>query len=237
MKTDVLVFGAHPDDAELAMGGTIAKLTSNNIKVGLVDLTQGELGTRGNLITRFSEAENAASVLCVSFRKNLKMEDGNIQLSRDNLFRVVSIIRKHKPKIIFAPYFKDRHPDHINASHLVKEAMFYSGLSKLKIDGGETAEAYRPSKLFYFMQTYTFDPSFIINIDEHFETKMKAIKAFKTQFHDPTSAEPETFISRPEFLNFIESRAMFYGFKIGKKFGEAFFCEEEIEFDLINYLK
>lgn len=238
MKTDVIIFGAHPDDAELAMGGTIAKLTSNGLKVGLIDLTQGEMGTRGDLITRFNEATDAASILKTSFRENLKLEDGNIELTRENSFKAITVIRKYKPKIIFAPYFKDRHPDHIKASKLIKEAIFYSGLSKLKLPGnGNDKEAYRPEKLFYYMQTYTFEPSFIIDIDDYFESKMKAIKAFKTQFYDPKSSEPETFISRPEFLNFIESRAMFYGFKIGKKYGEAFFCDEEIELDIINYIK
>jgi bacillithiol biosynthesis deacetylase BshB1 len=237
MKTDVIVFGAHPDDAELAMGGTITKLTSNGLNVGLIDLTQGEMGTRGDLETRNKEATKAASILNASFRENLKLQDGNIELTRENSFKVIASIRKYKPKIVFAPYFKDRHPDHIKASQLVKEALFYSGLSKLQILGKNSDEAYRPEKLFYYMQSYTFDPSFIIDIDDYFENKMKAIKAFKTQFHDPTSSEPETFISRPEFLNFIESRALFYGFKIGKKYGEAFYCEEEIELDLINFLK
>lgn len=238
MKTDVIVFGAHPDDAELAMGGTITKLTSNGLIVGLIDLTQGEMGTRGDLETRFNEATEAASILNTAFRENLKLQDGNIELTRENSFKVIAAIRKYKPKIVFAPYFEDRHPDHIKASQLVKEALFYSGLSKLRLPGKDSdMEAYRPEKLFYFMQTYTFDPSFIINIDECFENKMKAIKAFKTQFHDPTSSEPETFISRPEFLNFIESRALFYGFKIEKKYGEAFYCEEDIELDLVNFLK
>jgi len=238
MNTDVIIFGAHPDDAELAMGGTISKITSSGLSVGLIDLTQGEMGTRGDLETRFSEATEAASILKASFRENLKMQDGNIELTRENSFKLIAAIRKYKPKIVFAPYFKDRHPDHVKASQLVKEALFYSGLSKLQLPGnGKNYEAYRPEKLFYFMQTYTFDPSFVIDIDVYFENKMKAIKAFKTQFHDPASSEPETFISRPEFLNFIESRAMFYGFKIGKKYGEAFFCEEEIELDIINFLK
>lgn len=238
MKTDVIIFGAHPDDAELAMGGTITKLTSNGLKVGLIDLTQGELGTRGDSETRFNEATESASILKATFRENLKLQDGNIEPTRENQFKVIAAIRKYKPKIIFAPYFEDRHPDHVKTSQLVKEALFFSGLSKLQLPGkGKEYEAYRPEKLFYYMQTYTFDPSFIIDIDDYFENKMKAIKAFKTQFHDPASSEPETFISRPEFLNFIESRALFYGFKIGKKYGEAFYCEEGIELDLINYLK
>jgi bacillithiol biosynthesis deacetylase BshB1 len=147
-------------------------------------------------------------------------------------------IRRYKPKIIFAPYFNDRHPDHIDASHLIKRAMFSSGLAKIKTFDKEVhQEAYRPHKLFYYMQTYTFEPTFITDVSESFETKMKAVKAYSTQFHNPKSPEPETFISRPEFLRYIESRAQFYGFQIGKHFGEPFFTEEKMEFDFVKLLK
>jgi bacillithiol biosynthesis deacetylase BshB1 len=147
-------------------------------------------------------------------------------------------IRRYKPKIIFAPYFNDRHPDHIDASKLVKEAMFVSGLAKVKTFDREVAqEAYRPKKLFYFMQTYSFEPTFIVDVSDYFEMKMKAVKVFETQFYNPKSKEPETFISQPDFLSFIEARAKVYGFQIGKKFGEPFYCEEKIELELSNLLK
>jgi bacillithiol biosynthesis deacetylase BshB1 len=238
MNLDVLVFGAHPDDAELSMGGTIAKLTSQKMKVGIIDLTKGELGTRGSAETRQKEAFQAAIILKAAVRENLNIPDGNVQNNKENLIKIIMTIRRYKPKIIFAPYFNDRHPDHIDTSNLIKRAMFSTGLSKvITFDKEVPQESYRPDKLYYFMQTYTFDPSFIIDISGEFETKMKAVKAYSTQFHNPKSTEPETFISRPGFINYIESRAKFYGFQIGKNFGEPFYCEEKIELDLVAMLK
>jgi bacillithiol biosynthesis deacetylase BshB1 len=238
MNLDVLVFAAHPDDAELSMGGTIAKLTSNNLKVGMIDMTEGELGTRGTPETRQKEAFQAAIILKAAIRENLKIPDGYIKYSKENLLKVIMSIRRYKPKIIFAPYFNDRHPDHIDASRLIKRAMFSTGLAKIKTFDKEVAqEIYRPAKLFYYMQTYTFEPSFIIDISECFEAKMKAVKAYSSQFHNPKSPDPETFISRPEFIKYIESRTQFYGFQIGRQYGEPFYCEEKIELDIVNMLK
>lgn len=238
MNLDVLIFGAHPDDAELAMGGTIAKLTKAGLKIGIIDLTRGELGTRGTAETRQQEAFNAAITLKVAVRENLEMPDGDIKNLEENLMKVIIAIRKFKPKIIFAPYFNDRHPDHIDASHLIKRAMFSTGLSKIKSCDKEVSQNhYRPEKLFYYMQTYTFDPTFIVDVSETFDLKMKAVECYGTQFHNPKSKEPETFISRPEFINYIKSRAEFYGFSISKKFGEPFFCEEKIEYDMVNFLR
>lgn len=237
MKLDVLVFAAHPDDAELSMGGTIAKLTKEKFKVGIVDLTKGELGTRGNEKTRQLEAATADKILKVAKRINLGIPDGNIQRTKENLLAVVKKIRKFKPKIIFAPFFRDRHPDHQDASVLIKEALFTSGLPKVKtFENKIELQAYRPVKLFYYMQTYTFEPTFIVDITTTFEQKMKAIKAFKSQFFDPNSKEPETFISKPEFFNYLISRVQFYGFQIGKQYGEPFYCEEKIEYDLTKLL-
>ncbi|MGE5861811.1 MAG: bacillithiol biosynthesis deacetylase BshB1 [Ignavibacteria bacterium] len=238
MNLDVLIFAAHPDDAELTMAGTIAKLSCNDYKVGIIDFTRGELGTRGTAEIREKEAFQAAAILKIAVRENLLIPDGNIQRNKENLMKVVTAIRRYKPKLIFAPYFNDRHPDHIDASKLVKEAMFVSGLAKVKTFEREVAqEAYRPKKLFYFMQTYNFEPTFIVDVSEYFEMKMKAVKVFETQFYNPKSKEPETFISQPEFLSFIEARARVYGFQIGKKFGEPFYCEEKIELELSNLLK
>ena len=238
MNLDVLVFAAHPDDAELAMGATIAKLTSSGVKVGIVDLTRGELGTRGTTETRQKEAFNAAIALKITLRENLEMPDGDIKSNKENLMKVIIEIRKYKPKIIFAPYFNDRHPDHIDASNLIKRAMFSTGLSKIKTFDKEVPQNhYRPDRLYYYMQTYTFEPSFIVDISSFFDMKMKAVEAYSTQFHNAKSEEPETFISRPEFINYIRSRAEFYGFSIGKSFGEPFFCEEKIELDLLGIFK
>jgi len=238
MTLDVLVFAAHPDDAELSMGGTIAKLTDNGVKVGVIDLSRGELGTRGSSDIRKLEAQKASELLKLSHRENLGLQDGSLKFNDPFLKKVISKIRRHQPKIIFAPYFNDRHPDHIGTSQLVKEAMFFSGLPKITTEDNDRLQSpFRPQKLFYYMQTYEFKPAFIVDISGYFETKMKAVYAYDTQFHNPESREPETFISSPNFIKFIEARAKYFGFKIGKDYGEAFFCEEEIEFDLIGALK
>jgi bacillithiol biosynthesis deacetylase BshB1 len=238
MNLDVLVFAAHPDDAELSMGGTIAKLSSNNLKVGMIDITEGELGTRGTPETRQKEAFQAAIILKAALRENLKIPDGYIKYNKENLLKVIMSIRRYRPKIIFAPYFNDRHPDHIDASRLVKRAMFSTGLAKIKTFDKEVHQvAFRPMKLYYYMQTYTFEPSFIVDINESFETKMKAVNSYSSQFHNPKSTDPETFISRPEFIKYIESRSQFYGFQIGKQHGEPFYCEEKIELDFVSMLK
>ena len=238
MNVDALIFAAHPDDAELSMGGTIAKLSKQNLKVGIIDVTRGELGTRGTAETRQEEAFKAGIILKIAVRENLNIPDGAIGNDETALSKIISSIRKYKPKIIFAPYFVDRHPDHSHLSQLVKDAYFFSGLPKVKTEiKNKKQDAYRPKKLYYFMQTYTFDPTFIVDISDTFEMKMKAVKAFDTQFYDPKSKEPETFISQPGFIKFIESRAQFYGFKIGQQYGEPFYCEEEIELNLAEAIK
>ena len=237
MTLDVLVFAAHPDDAELAMGGTIARFANDGFNVGIIDLTRGEMGTRGNADSRQKEALEAAKILKTSIRENLLLPDGDIEISNDNIRKVVMLMRKYKPKIVFAPYFSDRHPDHISASKLIKRAMFVSGLEKINTSESKiTQSAYRPAKLFYYMQTYTFEPSFIVDVSNFFETKMKSVWAYSTQFHNPERNEPETFISSPEFIDYIHARAKYYGFQIGKKFGEPFYCEEKIELNLNGML-
>ena len=237
-KLDVIVFTAHPDDAELAMGGTIAKLTSAGVKVGIIDLSEAQLSTRGTIPERRKESEKASGILGISLRENLKLHDGSLKPDNKSTALVVSKIRKYKPKIIFAPYFNDRHPDHIGTSHIVKEAMFFSGLAKYKTSiTGKEQKAYRPYKLYYFMHAYEFIPTFVVDISNTFDKKMKSIKAYSSQFYDPGSKEPETFISQPNFLKFIEARAKVFGFQIGKDYAEPFYCEEKIEYDLINQIK
>ncbi len=237
MKIDVLVFCAHPDDAEISMGGTIAKFSHNGISVGIIDFSRGELSTRGNITIRKKESEKAAEILGAAFRLNLKLPDGSLRNNFEYVKKTVQIIREYKPKIIFAPYFNDRHPDHIGVSRIVKEAMFFSGVGKYKTLGNNLVQkSYRPQKLFYFMQSYEFKPSFIINISGTFDKKMEAISAFKSQFYNPESNELETFVSSENFFEYIKARAKTYGFKIGKNYGEAFFSEEVIELDLMNLL-
>lgn len=237
MNLSVLIFAAHPDDAELSMGGTIAKFTESGFKVGIIDLTQGEMGTRGSAEIRKNEAADSAEILKIYVRENLLIPDGDIRISNENINKVVVMMRKYCPGLVFAPYFNDRHPDHIHTSDLIKEAVFVSGLSKVKTFEGENAQVvFRPSKLFYYMQTYTFQPSFIVDITDSFDIKMNSVKAFKTQFHNPDSIEPETVISKPEFIDFIEARAKYFGFQIGKKFGEPFYSDVNIELSINDML-
>ncbi|MCW9096329.1 MAG: bacillithiol biosynthesis deacetylase BshB1 [Ignavibacteriaceae bacterium] len=237
MNLDVLIFAAHPDDAELSMGGTIARFTSKGLKVGVVDLTRGEMSTRGNTKTRTKETEAASKVLKLKIRENLDLPDGEISISQNSLKKVIILLRNYKPKIVFAPYFNDRHPDHIDTSAIIKRAVFKSGLEKFVTTfKGKKQHPFRPNKIFYYMQTYLFIPSVIVDISDHFETKMKSVLEFKSQFYNPTLKKEDTFISRPEFLEYVEARAKFYGFQIGKKYGEPFYCEEAIEYDYSNLL-
>lgn len=238
MELDILVFAAHPDDAEISMGGTIAKLTSAGIKVGIIDLSKGEMGTRGSVDTRKSEAQKASAILNITQRENLGFKDGSLKFNEEYLHNIIRRIRKYRPRLVFAPYCNDRHPDHIGTSQLIKEAFFFSGLPKIVTEENDKIQnPYRPKKLFYYMQTYEFDPVFIVDISETFEVKMKSILAYSTQFHNPQSVEPETFISQPNFIKNLEARARVFGFKIGKDYGEPFYCEEKIELDLIHLLK
>jgi bacillithiol biosynthesis deacetylase BshB1 len=235
MKLDALFFGAHPDDVELSCGGTVAKMINSGNSVGIIDLTQGELGTRGSKDIREKEAIKAAGELGVTIRENLKFNDGNIENTLSNRLKVILVIRKYKPDIIFAPYLHDRHPDHMHASLLVREGAFFSGLTKItSILNGKHQEPFRPKRLCYFMQTYTFEPSFVIDITDEFETKMKAIKCYASQFYDPNSREPETFISDKKFIEYIEVRAKFYGFQIGVQYGEPFYTEEKIKLNPLS---
>ena len=237
MILDVIAFGAHPDDIELTMGGTVAKLSASGYKVGIIDLTRGEMGTRGSVELRKSEAAEAGKILNIAFRDNLGFPDSNIEQSEKNRLAIISVIRKYRPKIIFAPYQNDRHPDHIQVHSLIKSSNFYSGLPKIQtLDNNQPQEAHRAKKLFYYMQTFTFEPSFIVDISEFYEQKMASMFAYSSQFYDPKSNEPNTFISSPEFKVYIESRANFYGFQIGKKYGEPFFSEEKIELDPAAFL-
>ena len=237
MKLDVLVFAAHPDDAELSMGGTIARFTSNKLKVGVADLTKAELSTRGDVKTRQQETAAATKVLKLKVRENLGISDGGITLTSQSIKKVVNLIRNYKPIIVFAPYFNDRHPDHIDVSNLVKRAVFSSGLEKYKTTFlGKPQLAYRPKKIFYYMQTYTFKPTFIVDVSDFFAIKMKSVDAYKSQFHNPAIKKEDTFISRPGFLDYVEARAKFYGFQIRKKYGEPFFCEEDIEYNFNDLL-
>lgn len=233
MKLDILIFAAHPDDAELGMGGTIAKLVSEGKSVGIVDFSEAELSSNGTVESRRLETEDASRILKVAIRENFKITDGKVKISDKVVNSVIVLLRTYKPQVVFAPYFNDRHPDHIGASKIVKEAVFFSGLKKIKtvLDSKEQP-AFRPEKLYYYMQTYEFAPSFIVDISEHFETKMESVRAYKSQFYNSDEKGELTFISDPKFIKYLEARARHYGFQIRKEYGEPFFSEEAIELDL-----
>jgi len=237
-QLDVLIFAAHPDDAEIGAGGTIKKLTDNGLGVGIIDFTKGEMGTRGTTVDRELEAINSGKILGISFRSNLKLPDSKIKVNEEAISLCVEKIREYQPSMIFAPYFNDRHPDHIAVSSIIKQAYFFSGVKKYKTSINEKElSAFRPDRLLYYFQAYTSEPNIIIDISNTFEEKMAGIRAFVSQFYNPESVEPETFISKPDFLEFIEARAKIFGSQIGTKYGEPFFTEEIIGFDIINYLK
>jgi bacillithiol biosynthesis deacetylase BshB1 len=238
MPVDLLAIGAHPDDLELSCGGTIALLVAQGRSVALADLTLGELGTRGTKDIRAKEAEEAAHILGAASRHNLEIPDGNIEPTRENLLKVISLIRAVQPSILLIPHSVERHPDHVHTHRLCQEAWFYSGLQKIETTlGGQLQNPFRPNNYFEYMQSYEFVPSFIVDISEVFETKMAAIRSYASQFHNPRNTERETKLSRPEFLEMIETRARYYGQQIGVRYGEPFFSSLPIgvrtPFDLL----
>ena len=237
MKLDALFVASHPDDIEITAGGTAIKLINEGKKVGIVDLTRGELSTRGTIQTRKKETEEASKVMGIHFRTNLKMEDGNIANIKANRAKLIKVIRETKPTIMFAPYPSDRHTDHINASNFIRESAFLSGLTKIKTG---KLEAYRPQRVFYYRHAYDFPITFIVDISDTFKQKMKAIECYSTQFYKSKSTsadEPETYISTSLFWKDLESRARFFGFKIGAEFGEPFYCYETIRVSAKNLLE
>lgn len=225
MKLDVLVFASHPDDAELGCGGTIASLTTQGRKVGIIDLTKGEMGTRGTEETRAMEVKKASDILGVTYRKNLDLGDSLIPNTRENQLKIIEQVRSTQPHIclIGAPF--DRHPDHAKGTNLVIDALFYSGLKKLQTKNGsdELQSPWRPAHILHYMQDRPIEPDFIYDISEHWETKKKAMLAFDTQFNvsDPGD-EPETFISSENYFKQLEARARYFGHLGGFQFGEAF---------------
>lgn len=224
MELDVLAIGAHPDDVELGCAGTVAKLVKLGYKVGILDLTEGELGTRGSRDIRAKEAETASKILGLSARENLHLPDGNVELNKENQFKLIRIIRKYKPKILLSPHWHDRHPDHSHAHHLSQHAWFYSGLVNLKTTlDGVNQKPWRPFHYFNYMMKYEFIPSFIVDISDVYDVRQKAVRAYKSQFYNPESKDPETLLSKKSFLEFIDTRAKFYGQMIGVKYGDPLF--------------
>ena len=222
---DVLAIGTHPDDLELSCGATLAKLVHQGHSVACADLTQGELGTRGTKEIRAREAQKAADILGIKERRNLQIPDGNVEKNQTNVKKVIALIRELMPRVLLIPHSFDRHPDHIQTHHVCREAWFYSGLAKIPTQHeGEDQPPHRPDIWFEFMQWHEFTPSFIVDVTETWETKMSAVRAYESQFHNPKSREPETKLSNPGFLELVETRGRSYGEKIGTRYGEPFLC-------------
>lgn len=231
MKVDILAIGAHPDDVELGCGGTLAKLISEGKTVAVVDLTQGELGTRGTNITRAEEAAEASQILGISARENLKMKDGFILNTEEYQLQIVKMIRKYQPEIVLANAIEDRHPDHAKASKLVSDACFLSGLIKIETQlYGENQKQWRPKQVFHYIQWKNITPDFVVDISDFMEKKIEACLAYKTQFYDPNSKEPMTPIATKDFLESLTYRAQDLGRLSGVAYAEGFTSEKLLAF-------
>ena len=228
IKLDILAFGSHPDDVELSCSGTILKNVSKGLKVGIIDLTRGELGTRGTPVLRAKEALAAARILGVEFRENLGLEDGFFRLDKPSLINVIRKIRQYRPEVVLANAMEDRHPDHGRGAALVAEACFLAGLPKIKTRShGLLQPAWRPKALYHYIQYRKLKPDFVVDISGFMEKKIESIMAFSSQFYNPGSKEPETLISQKNFMDYIRTREKEYGRLIGKEYGEGFNVKEE----------
>jgi len=229
MKVDILAFGAHPDDVELSCSGTILKHIRLGKKVGIIDLTQGELGTRGTAEIRLKEAAKAAKILDVAFRENLDMQDGFFQNDKEHQLKIIEKVRQYQPEIVLCNAVEDRHPDHARAAKLVADACFYSGLIKIKTEVNKKAQpAWRPNAVYHYIQDRYIHPDFVVDVTDFVVKKLDSIKAFSSQFYDPKSKEPETPISTDDFLDFIEGRMRNLGRDIGVKYAEGFTSSRNI---------
>ncbi len=232
MKLDLLAFGVHPDDIELSCAGTLLVEKNNNRKVGIADLTRGELGTRGDAKTRLIESSRSAEILGIEVRDNLEMADGFFKNDETNQGKIIKVLRKYRPEIILCNAPEDRHPDHGRAAVLVNDAAFLSGLRKVPTTGddGKQQEEWRPKFIFHYIQDTYLKPDFVIDVSDVFDKKIESINAFGSQFYNPGSAvdAPQTYISSPEFLESIINRAKMFGKMIGVKYAEGFITNKMI---------
>jgi N-acetylglucosamine malate deacetylase 1 len=230
MKLDLLAIGVHPDDVELGCSGVIIQEVNKGKKVGIVDLTQGELGTRGTIDTRYEEASRAAMIMGVQVRENLKMRDGFFKNDEEHQLQLIRILRKYQPEIVIGNILDDRHPDHGRAGKLISDAAFLSGLVKIETNDehGNPQARWRPKYVLQYIQDRYQEPDFVVDITAEFEQRMQAIAAYTTQFYNPNdkSGEPVTYISSPEFFEAVVARARLLGKKIGVKYGEGFLTEK-----------
>lgn len=237
MKLDILAFGAHPDDVELSCSGLLLVEAKQGKKIGIIDLTQGELGSRGNINTRQEESKKASEILGVHIRENLNLEDGFFQNIKENQFKIIQCIRKYQPDIILCNAPLDRHPDHAKGAKIVADAAFLSGLIKIEtFEDGQLQKVWRPSYVFNYIQDTYIEPDFIVDISTVFETKLLSIKAYTTQFHNPEIDGPETYISKPAFLDNLIGSNKLMGKRIGTQYGEGFLTQKKLGLTSLNYI-
>jgi bacillithiol biosynthesis deacetylase BshB1 len=229
MQLDILAFAAHPDDVELAASGTLIKHIQQGKKVGIVDLTRGELGSRGSADIRDQEAIASAKIMGLSARHNLDLGDGLFEINEESLRKVIKMIRLYQPKVVICNSINDRHPDHGRGGDLVVRACFLSGLIKFETTYDKILQSpHRPLNVYRYIQDRWIQPDFVVDITTQMEIKKQSIMAFSSQFYDPNSTEPLTPISSPEFLDFLEGRAAHFGRIINTKYGEGFNVERPI---------
>jgi N-acetylglucosamine malate deacetylase 1 len=240
MKLDVLAIGVHPDDVELGCSGTLLNEQKAGKKTGIIDLTQGELGTRGTIETRYKEAADAAMILKVAMRTNLKMRDGFFKNDEEHQMQLIRAIRTYQPEIILANALNDRHPDHGRAGHLIADAGFLSGLAKIETtdDQGRPQQKWRPKYVLHYLQDWYHEPDLIIDISDVFEERMRSVTAYSTQFYTDVNGKdgPQTYISSPDFLESVIGRARMLGKRIGVKYAEGFTAEKKIGIKTLDAL-
>lgn len=237
-KVDILAIGAHPDDVELGCAGTIAKHVASGMKVGVADLTGGELGSRGNEETRRAEAKKSAGILGLRFRVNLEMPDGFFEVNKENILALIKVIRACQPDIVLANSIKDRHPDHAVGAELARKACFLSGLSKIEtFHNGLKQEKFRPKAVYHYIQDFNLVPDIVVDIDGYWDKKKEAVLAFGTQFYNPGFIGEKSPISGLDFLYFLEGKARGFGRHIGSEFGEGFTSDRYIGVDNLTFLK
>ncbi|MGV3529372.1 MAG: bacillithiol biosynthesis deacetylase BshB1 [Flavisolibacter sp.] len=230
MKLDILAIGSHPDDVELGCSGTLIKEVRSGKQVGIIDLTQGELGTRGTVETRYQEAADAAMIMGIAVRENLKMRDGFFQNDEAHQRQLIQVIRKYRPEIVIGNILEDRHPDHGKAGWLIYDSCFLSGLKAISTqdENGDEQEKWRPKMLLHYIQDRFHEPNVIVDISDVWEQRMEAVKAYKTQFAATPGDGPQTYISTPEFMEALSARARLLGKRIGVKYGEGFLSKKSI---------
>jgi N-acetylglucosamine malate deacetylase 1 len=236
-KIDVIAFSPHPDDAEMGCGGLLLKMKHKGYRTGIIDLTRAELSTNGDLKTRKAETEKASGILGLDIRENLGLEDANIVNDKASRIKIIEAVRRYRPELALIPYHSDRHPDHENSYKLLKDALFISGLEKFSTGAG----SHRPAVILNYMLHNEFKPSFIVDISDYYDRKLKAVSAYESQFYSDTAKKVMTHIASKHFFDVIDSRHQCMGLKIKARFGEPYYMEGTIRIDdpidFFNYIK